>query len=100
VALAALELKRPACLCLQSAGIKGLRCHYCLEDLVFLTLTQLYCIMSSSEANRYGDKSTNQGKHPLVDLLAHVFAKVLQWGDGVTCEDRVRVAVEGTAGDS
>lgn len=29
-------------------------------------------------------------KHPLVDLLAHVLAKVLQWGDGVTCEDRVQ----------
>lgn len=29
-------------------------------------------------------------KHPLVDLPAHVLAKVKRWGDGVTCEDRVQ----------
>lgn len=48
-----------------------------------------------SEANRCGDNSKNQGKHPLVDLLARVFAKVLQWGDGVT-----RTEVRGTAAGS
>lgn len=48
-----------------------------------------------SKANRCGDNSKNQGKHPLADLLAHVFAKVLQWGGGVT-----RAEVRGTAAAS
>lgn len=68
-------------------------------DPVFLTLTQLYQVRSAAKQTDMGTTSKTK-KHPLVDLPAHVLAKVLRWGDGMTCEDRVRVAVGGTAGDS
>lgn len=60
------------CLYLPSAGIKGVHCHYCLVDLVFLTLTQLYYIRSVKQTDV---GTTPKTKHLLVYLLARVFAK-------------------------
>lgn len=89
MALAVLELKRSTCLCLLSAGTKAVCCHHCPMDLVFLTLTQLVLGKVSSEANRYGDNFKNQ-EASTGRPSSTVLAKVLPWGDGVTCEDRVQ----------